>query len=77
MEFAALFLSIIKAVPAFRDIFVKAIDLYYEQINAADTSNMSRIAKKRDALVSALKLPGLEDEKRNEIRRMLYDIARS
>ena len=77
MEFAALFLSIIKAVPAFRDIFVKSIDLYYEQVNAADTNTVSRNSRKRDALVSVLKLPGLSNEKRNELRRILYDISRN
>jgi hypothetical protein len=76
MELAALFLSIVKAIPAVRDIFLKVVDLYHEQLNAADSGAVTKNAKQRDALLSVLKLPGLENEKRNEIRRILYDVSR-
>jgi hypothetical protein len=77
MNWAALILAIAKAIPAFKDMYLESIDLYYAQIDAADQSGVSKNAKKRDALLAALKSKELTDEQRNTLRRALYDTSRN
>lgn len=75
MGSAAFILSFIKAIPAIRDIFLKTMELYYASVDAADYDSVTRSAKKRDSVIAALKLPGLKDEERNNLRRVLYDLS--
>jgi hypothetical protein len=77
IEFATLILAFLKAIPSIERLYVKTIELYFAQIDVADQNSVNKNAKKRDALLSSLKLQGLSDEQKNQIRRMLYDISRN
>jgi hypothetical protein len=77
IELATLILAVLKAIPSIERLYVKTIELYFAQIDVADQNAVNKNAKKRDALLSSLKLQGLSDEQKNQIRRMLYDISRN
>jgi hypothetical protein len=70
----ALVLQIIKAIPALVKLFEEAMDLYMAEQSARDQSQVDATQKKREALVAALKQPGLTNENRSRLRRLLYDL---
>lgn len=76
IEFATLILAFLKAIPSIERLYVKTIELYFAQIDVADQNSVNKNSKKRDALLASLKIQGLSDDQKNEIRRMLYDISR-
>lgn len=76
IELATLIVSIIKMIPLIEKIFSKTVEIYYYQLDLADQNKTQRISKKRDALLASLKLQGLSDEQKNNIRRLLYDLSR-
>ncbi len=76
MQAAAFILSVIKAIPAFEKLFSSVVNLYYQQLEAADQSQVSAKEKKKAAIFAALKASEISDENKNSLRRVLYDISR-
>jgi len=72
----ATLLAIFKAIPALQKIFEEAVELYYKELAARDQDRVVQTQKEREALVAALKQPGLNDENRRILRRRLYDLHR-
>lgn len=76
MQAAAFILTIIKAIPAFEKLFSSVVNLYYQQVEAADQNQVSAKEKKKAAVFAALKASEISDENKNSLRRVLYDISR-
>lgn len=76
MEWASLILGIVKAIPAVEKIYKRSIDLYYAELNARDINNVNKVREQREALLASLKAPGLTDENRANIRRILYTLSK-
>jgi hypothetical protein len=74
MEIAAAILVVLKAVPAARDIFLKIVDLYHAEQDAASESQSIKVLREREATVAAMKQPGLSDENRAALRRRLWEL---
>lgn len=70
----ALLLSVFKAVPAIWSIYQMTVDLYIKQMNEQDESNVNNVREKREALIASLTQPGLSNENRDRIRRILYSL---
>jgi hypothetical protein len=76
MQLAAVLLTVIKAIPALEKIFSQCIQLYYSSVSAADQSRVAANEKKREAILLSLKNENLNDENKNSLHRILYDISR-
>ena len=76
MQAAAFILSLIKAIPALEKLFSSVVNLYYQQVDAADQNQVSAKDKKKAAIFAALKASEISDENKNNLRRVLYDISR-
>jgi hypothetical protein len=74
MGAAAAILAVIKAVPAFRDIFIQVVDLYNAAMDAAAEAQSIKVQREREATVAAMKQPGLSDEHRGVLRRRLWEL---
>jgi hypothetical protein len=73
---AALLLAIFQSIPVLHKLLTQIIDLYFTQINATEQKQMSDVQRQRDALVSAIKQPGLTNEERRTLRHSLYKLHR-
>lgn len=73
---AAALVTFFKGTQALRDLFQMTVTLYYAAEEAADNREMSEIDQERDALVAALKQPGMTDAQRNLLRRKLIALSR-
>lgn len=69
-------LNIIKAIPAINSLFLKVVELYYTQQDAADERRVSDRAEERDKIISELKTKELSDDERNKLRKALYNSTR-
>lgn len=74
MEIAAAIMVVLKAIPAARDIFLKVVDLYHAQLDAAAESSSIKVLREREATVAAMKAPGLTDAHRATLRRRLWEL---
>lgn len=73
---ATLLVSIAKAVPAAKTIFLQSVDLYFAYEQSADDRETTQISEERDGIVAALKQPGMSDENRRALRRRLITLSR-
>lgn len=73
---ASLILAVAKAIPAFRDIYLKSIELYYLELDRKLENESLKIKQEREALIASLKLDGLTAENRAVIRKRLYELSK-
>jgi hypothetical protein len=71
---AAALLAFAKAIPALWNIYQLSVELYIKEQNAADERNVNRTKEQRNSLLKALGQPGLSDEDRNNLRRLLHSL---
>jgi hypothetical protein len=76
VEFAAVILAFIKAIPALEKIYSQTIDLYFKQQESADINRFDKKKHERDALIAAMMRPGVLDDELKDLRRALYDLNR-
>jgi len=76
MEWATLLVTIFKGSQAMRDIFEKAVVLFYAQENRNDQNASNEIQQEREAIVASMKQPGLTDANRNSLRKRLIALSR-
>lgn len=76
MEWAALIVTIFKGSQALRDIFDRAVILYYSEEQRQDQNETSEIQAEREALAAALSQPGMTDENRRILRKKLIALSR-
>lgn len=76
MGAGAAFLALLKAIPPLYKMFQEAVDIYYDEMAAREERDVSERGRQRDALLAAIKRPGLSHEERDTIRRMLYALRR-
>jgi|688.fasta_scaffold55836_11 hypothetical protein len=76
MSWAAFIVSLVKAIPLLHELFMKCVDLYYQQMDAKDEANTQEIGMEREKVISELQKKDLTDEQRNQLRRNLYTISK-
>jgi hypothetical protein len=76
MDWAALIVTIFKGSQALRDIYLKSVDLWFAHERAADQDQSIEIQEEREAIVAALKQPGMTDANRRSLRRRLIALSR-
>lgn len=76
MGWSAFLLGVIKAIPLLHSLFLKIVELYYIQQDIADENRVNAKATEREKILAELKQKDLTDERRNELRKALYNASR-
>jgi hypothetical protein len=73
---ASAIVAIAKAFPAARAIFEQSVSLFYAYEAHEDQNQQTEIQEERDAIVAALKQPGMTDANRRVLRKRLIALSR-
>jgi hypothetical protein len=73
---ATLIVSIAKAVPAAKKIYLQSVDLFFAYEQSSDDRETNEISEERDGIVAALQQPGMSDANRRALRRRLIALSR-
>lgn len=76
MSWAALLVTFFKGTQALRDIYEQSVVLYYAIENRNDQNAQTEIQEEREAIVAALKQPGMTDANRNVLRKRLIALSK-
>lgn len=76
MEWAALIVTIFKGSQALRDIYERSVVLYYGLKEARDQNQQTETQEEREAIVAALKQPGLTDVQKRALYKRLITLSK-
>jgi hypothetical protein len=71
---ASAILALIKAVPGLLEVFQQVQDLYWKEQDRQLEASISTVRDEREKLLAEFKLPTTTTERRNQIRRRLYEL---
>lgn len=76
MEWATLLVTFFKGSQALRDIYEKSVVLYYGLEERQDQNQQTEIQEEREAIVAALKQPGMTDVQKRALYKRLIHLSK-
>jgi hypothetical protein len=73
---ASAILAFLKAVPSAMEIFQQLQDLYWKEQDRQLEAHSTQVKNERDELLAEFKRPETTTQRRNEIRRRLYELQK-